>query len=111
MVTVCCIIGAYCSKFTTFDVYCVFVFGVVGVLFKYLKIPATPLIIGFILGSMTETNFRQALMQTGGSWSIFVTRPISLIFLLVAVASVAMTIRKQLKNKKTGKVVEEEEES
>ena len=111
VVTVCCIIGAYCSKFTTFDVYCVFVFGVIGVLFKYLKIPATPLIIGFILGSMTETNFRQALMQTGGSWSIFVTRPISLIFLLVAVASVAMTIRKQLKNKKTGKVQEEEEES
>ena len=50
-------------------------------------------------------------MQTRGSWSIFVTRPISLIFLLVAVASVAMTIRKQLKNKKTGKVQEEEEES
>ena len=34
MVTVCCIIGAYCSKFTTFGVYCVFVFGVIGVLFR-----------------------------------------------------------------------------
>lgn len=111
IVLVCCVIGAYCSKFTTFDVYCVFVFGLIGVLFKYLKIPATPLIIGFILGNMTETNFRQALMQTGGSWSIFVTRPISAVFLALALASVAWTIIKQFRNKKTGKVEPEEEES
>ena len=111
IVLMCCVIGAYCSKFTTFDVYCVFIFGLIGVLFKYLKVPATPLIIGFILGNMTETNFRQALMQTGGSWSIFITRPISLIFLLLALASVAWTIIKQFRNKKTGKVEAEEEES
>ena len=54
------------------------------------------MIIGFILGSMTEENLRQALMQTGGSPSIFFTRPLSLIFLLIAAASVAMTIRKQV---------------
>jgi len=111
VVLVCCVIGAYCANFSTFDVYSVFVFGLIGVLFKYLKIPATPMIIGFILGDMTETNFRQALMQTGGSWSIFVTRPISLIFLIVALGSVVMTIRKQIVNRKAGKVVEEEEES
>lgn len=111
IVLMCCVIGAYCSKFTTFDVYCVFVFGLIGVLFKYLKIPATPLIIGFILGNMTETNFRQALMQTGGSWSIFVTRPISAVFLALALASVAWTIIKQFRNRKTGKVEAEEEES
>ena len=110
IVLVCCVIGAYCSNFSVFDVYSVFVFGLIGLLFKYLKIPATPMIIGFILGDMTETNFRQALMQTGGSWSIFVTRPISLIFLIVAVLSVAMTVRKQIKNRKKGVVPEEEEE-
>ena len=60
---------------------------------------------------MTETNFRQALMQTGGSWSIFVTRPISAVFLALALASVAWTIIKQFRNKKTGKVEPEEEES
>ena len=91
--------------------YCVFVFGLIGVLFKYLKIPATPLIIGFILGNMTETNFRQALMQTGGSWSIFVTRPISAVFLALALASVVWTIIKQVREKKAGKVVVEEEEA
>jgi len=97
IVMVCCVVGAYCANFSIFDVWCVAIFGIVGLVFKYLKVPATPMIIGFILGSMTEENFRQALMQTGGNWSIFVTRPISLIFLLIAVFSVAMTIRKQVK--------------
>ena len=100
IVMVCCVVGAYCSNFSIFDVWCVAVFGLIGLLFKFLKIPSTPMIIGFILGSMTEENLRQALMQTGGSWSIFVTRPISLIFLLIALFSVAMTIRKQIKAKK-----------
>ena len=110
VVLVCCVIGAYCSNFSVFDVYSVFIFGLIGLLFQYLKVPATPMIIGFILGDMTETNFRQALMQTGGSWSIFVTRPISLIFLIVAALSVAMTVRKQLRLRKAGAVQEEEEE-
>lgn len=96
IVMVCCVVGAYCSNFSIFDVWCVAIFGLIGVAFKYLKIPATPMIIGFILGSMTEENLRQALMQTGGNWSIFVTRPISLIFLLIALFSVAMTVRKQV---------------
>ena len=114
VVLVCCVIGAYCSNFSIFDVWSVAVFGLMGLLFKYLKVPSTPMIIGYILGSMTEENMRQALMQTGGSWSIFVTRPISLIFLLIAVASVGMTIRKQVLKAKaakaTGAKVEEEEE-
>lgn len=53
-----------------------------------------------VIGGSTEENFRQALMQTGGNWSIFVTHPISLIFLLIAVVSVAMTIKKQVAGKK-----------
>jgi putative tricarboxylic transport membrane protein len=72
----------------------------VGLLFKTLKIPSTPLIIGFILGSMTEENLRQALMQSGGNWSIFVTRPISLVFLIVAVLSIVLPIIKKNKLKK-----------
>lgn len=96
VVMVCCVVGAYCSNYSIFDVWCVAIFGLVGLAFKFLKIPATPMIIGFILGSMTEENLRQALMQTGGDWSIFITRPISLIFLVIAVFSVAMTVRKQV---------------
>ena len=100
IVMVCCVVGAYCSNYSIFDVWCVAFFGILGVAFKMLKIPSTPMIIGFILGSMTEENMRQALMQSGGSWSIFATRPISLIFLIIAVLSVAMTVRKQIRNRR-----------
>ena len=110
VVLVCCVVGSYCANFSIFDVYSVFVFGMVGLLFKKLKVPSTPMIIGFILGDMTEENFRQALMQTGGSWSIFVTRPISLIFLIIAVVSVCMTIRKQIMERKAHKAPAEEED-
>jgi len=100
IVMVSCVLGAYCANFRIFDVWCVFFFGMLGLLFKYLKVPSTPLIIGFILGTMTELNLRQALMQSAGSWSIFVTRPISLIFLLVAVVSAVMAVRRSKASRK-----------
>ena len=100
IVMVCCVVGAYCANFAIFDVWCVAAFGLIGLAFKYLKVPSTPMIIGFILGPMTEENFRQALMQTGGNPSIFFTRPLSLIFLLIAAISVAMTVKNQLKKDK-----------
>ncbi len=100
IVMVCCVLGAYCANFRIFDVWCVVLFGLVGLAFKYFNLPTSPLIIGFILGSMAEENYRQALMQSGGSLSIFITRPISAIFLAIGILSLVMTLRK---NKKMNK--------
>lgn len=94
IIMVLCVVGAFSTNNRIFDVWSVFAFGLVGLLFKKIKIPSTPLIIGFILGSMTEVNLRRALMASDGNWSVFVTRPISLAFLLVALVSVIMTLRK-----------------
>lgn len=107
IIMVCCVVGAYSSNSRIYDVWCVFGFGLLGLVFKKLKIPSTPLIIGFILGSMAEENLRRALMASDGSWLVFVTRPISLAFLAVAVISVVLTLKKQLSSKAA--VVEEEE--
>ncbi len=101
VVMVCCIVGAYCANFRVFDVWCVLAFGLLGFLMKTLKVPSTPLIIGFILGTMAEENLRQALMQSSGSWGIFFIRPLSLAFLVIAVISVALTLKKSYKEKKT----------
>lgn len=100
IIMVLCCVGAYSSNTRPFDVYCVLGFGILGLVMKKLKMPSTPLIIGFILGSMFEENLRQALQASHGSWSIFVSRPISLCFLLVAVISCTLTVRKNLKDKK-----------
>ena len=52
-----------------------------------------------ILGPMVETNFRRSLVMSGGSFGIFFTRPIALVFLLVAVASVVLSIISERKKK------------
>jgi putative tricarboxylic transport membrane protein len=95
IIMVLCAVGAFSSSSRIFDVWCVFAFGLVGLLFKKLVIPSTPFIIGFILGKMAEQNLRRALMASAGNWSVFVTRPISLVFLLIATISIVMSVRKQ----------------
>lgn len=114
LIMVMCCVGAYSNNSRVFDVQCVLFFGLLGAFFKYFKIPSTPLIIGFILGSMFEENLRQALQASHGSWSIFVTRPISCVFLIVAVVFCFFTVRGNLKAKKAteaaGKVVDTSEE-
>ena len=96
---VCCVVGAYSSNSRIFDVWCVLAFGLVGLLFKKFKIPSTPLIIGFILGKMAEENLRRALQASEGNISIFFTRPISLLFLVIAFLSVALTLKNKAKEK------------
>ena len=49
-----------------------------------------PILLGIVLGPLAEDNFRRALLLSDGSLSIFVTRPISLAFLLIAVGSIAL---------------------
>lgn len=99
IIMVCCVVGAYSSNSRIFDVWCVLVFGLIGLLFKKFKIPSTPLIIGFILGKMAEENLRRALQASEGAISVFFTRPISLVFLIVAFLSVALTLKNKIKNK------------
>lgn len=100
IIMVLCAVGAFASGNKVFDVICIFAFGLVGYLFKQFNIPSTPFIIGFILGPMAEQNLRRALMVSDGSLLPFITRPISLAFLLIAAVSVISTITKSIKSKK-----------
>ena len=53
-----------------------------GLLFKQGKYPAAPLVLGIVLGPLVDTNFRRALKASGGDFSIFFTRPVSLILVI-----------------------------
>jgi putative tricarboxylic transport membrane protein len=64
----------------------VFVFGVVGFLFKKFGYPLAPLVVAIVLGDDTESSFRRSLILSRGSPSIFFTRPVSLVLLLIALA-------------------------
>ncbi len=78
------IIGSYSVKNSLFDVTLMVAFGTLGYLLKKFKFEAAPLIMAFVLGPMLEEALRQSLLLARGSFYIFISRPISLGFLLAA---------------------------
>ncbi|OLO25227.1 hypothetical protein BTR23_25245 [Alkalihalophilus pseudofirmus] len=97
--------GAFTMRNSMADVIVCLIFGVVGYLFIKTKYPIVCFILGFILGPIIEKGFQRAILMSDGSYSIFVTRPGSLVlFLLVVVMFIIGTtnlLRSQRKNKNT----------
>jgi TctA family transporter len=80
-----CAIGVYTINNASFDVVQTAAFGLLGVVFVKLEFEPAPLLLGFVLGPMMEENLRRAMLLSRGDPSVFVTRPISLVMLLMAV--------------------------
>ena len=76
VIIVICAIGAYTVHSSMFDVVQMLVFGVLGYLFKKLKYPLAPLVLALVLGDMAEASFRQAMLLSQGSLSIFWSNPL-----------------------------------
>jgi TctA family transporter len=76
-------IGIYSVNNTGFDVYLAAGFGVMGFVWMKLGFNPAPLLLGFVLGPMLEEHLRRALLMSRGDPTVFVTRPISLAFVLV----------------------------
>jgi putative tricarboxylic transport membrane protein len=92
-----CVIGSFAWNNTLFDVKIMFVFGIIGYLMRKLQFPATPFLIAFILGPMAEVALREAMIIHKGDFSVFVTRPISLICLILTLFSIFFIARRRLK--------------
>ena len=95
-----CAIGAFGVNNRTFDVLTIFFFGLLGFVFSRVKIPTTPFILGFVLGPMVETNLRRGMMMSLGDVTPLFTKPICVVFLLLAVLSIARAVMVRLKAKK-----------
>ncbi len=78
-------IGIYSSNNASFDVYLAALFGLLGVVWRLLECSPVPMLLGFVLGPMMEENLRRALQVSRGDLSVFVTRPISLGFILATI--------------------------
>ncbi len=70
-IVVICAVGAYTINNAMFDVWMMALFGVVGYVFNKLKYPLPPLVLALVLGDMAESSFRQAMLISQGSLSIF----------------------------------------
>ncbi|MDP3386816.1 MAG: tripartite tricarboxylate transporter permease [Eubacteriales bacterium] len=93
-------VGSFAVKNSLFNVGIMMAFGLIGYFMRKLKFPITPVVLALVLGPMAEASLRRALILSGGSWMIFVQRPITFVLLIITVISVMFPI---IREKMTGK--------
>ena len=107
VIIVICAIGAYTVHSSMFDVVMMMVFGVMGYLFKKLKYPLAPLVLALVLGDMAEASFRQAMLGSQGSLTVFWSNPLvgsitafALMMLLWPLWGAAKSLARRLESKR-----------
>jgi putative tricarboxylic transport membrane protein len=100
VVMVFCVIGAFALDNTMFDVWVMLIFGVIGFAMERARIPLGPFVIGFVLAPLGEAKLRSGLMMTAGGIEPLFTRPLSLLFLLIAVALLVWSLWSEAKQKR-----------
>src|SRR5918997_5648583 len=83
-------LGVYSLANSLVDVLIMYVIGVIGFFMRRYDFPVGPMILGVILGPMLEAHFRRALQISQGDLTVFLTRPISAVLLLAAVATLVL---------------------
>ena len=101
VIVILCVTGAYAVRASIFDVWVMIIFGGLTFVFNKLKLPMSNVILSLILGPMLEQNLQHSLSLSGGSWSIFITRPISLGLLIIAAFFLISPIYQAYKEKKS----------
>ncbi len=95
-----CLIGVYSLNNNIGEMGLMLFFGVVGYLMKKFDYETAPLVLALVLGPMMENALRQSLIMSQGSGAIFITRPISLVIVLVVVALLVLPLMPWVKKKR-----------
>ena len=72
----------YTVNNSLFDIWAMLAFGVIGFLIRKWAFEGAPLLLALVLGPRMEVAFRQSLIISHGDFSTFLTRPISLMFII-----------------------------
>lgn len=86
-------VGAFAMRSNIFDVYTTLAFGLVGYVLARYDYPLSPILLALILGPMAESNLRRAMVISDGNPAILFSRPIAVGLMVLAVASLVMSIR------------------
>lgn len=93
IIVVVCVAGSYALGSNMYNVYVAIVFGVIAYILLKFDISPVPLLLGIILGPLAEKNLIRALTISEGSMSIFVTRPISVFFIVLTLIGIGISVR------------------
>lgn len=99
LVVICCA-GAFAISGSEMDVYIMLLFGGIAYLMQKVDFPPVPIVLGMVLGPIAESNLRNALVMSGGSWFIFIRRPICLAFILLTIVLIVLLKKGEAKQRK-----------
>ena len=103
IIVIFCFAGAYSVNENYFDVGVALIFGMLAWILRKLELPPVPILLGLVLGGMTETNFRRALLISNGSPKIFFSSVYCIIFLVLILLAVGTIVRGKMKERNTQK--------
>ncbi|MCG8511734.1 MAG: tripartite tricarboxylate transporter permease [Rhodospirillales bacterium] len=92
LIAILCVCGSYTVANDMFHVYVVAIAGIVGYFLEKFGYHPAPLVLGFVLGLLTDHSFRRALDLAEGNPIALINRPIAFIFFAVTVIILIQTI-------------------
>jgi putative tricarboxylic transport membrane protein len=101
-------IGVYSINSNAFDLYAVALFGLLGYALIKFECEPAPLLLGFVLGPMLEEHLRRAMIISRGDPTVFLTRPLSLALLILAVGVLVVVLLPNVAKKREQVFVEED---
>ncbi|WP_298033509.1 tripartite tricarboxylate transporter permease [uncultured Dysosmobacter sp.] len=100
VVVVLCFIGAFAASNEMTNIYVMLLGGVIGYFMNKYEYPTSPMLLAFVLSPTIEKNLYRSFQVNGGSASLFWTKPITIVLLLVTIAlMVAPQIVKRVKGR------------
>jgi putative tricarboxylic transport membrane protein len=95
-----CAIGVFSLSNSVFDVSLMALFGLIGYLFAKIECEPAPLLLALILGPMMEEYLRRALLMSRGNPTVFFSRPLSCVILIVAAAALVAALIPAIRTKR-----------
>src|SRR3954471_5599684 len=80
-------LGVYSLSASVVEVFVMYAIGVLGFFMRRYDFPIAPVILGVILGPLMETQARRALVASGGDLDVFVSRPLTVVLLVIAIVA------------------------
>jgi putative tricarboxylic transport membrane protein len=92
LIVIICTVGAYSVSNSYLDVVMMMGFGVLGYLFKKLHYPLAPMVLAIVIGDKAEDAFRQSMLMSRGSLSIFFSNMLVTTLVLVGAALLVLPV-------------------
>ncbi len=94
-ISVFCVVGTFSLRNSFWDTGIMLFFGLLGFLMRRYGFPLVPMLLALVLGGAFERHVRTALITSQGDPMIFLTKPISLVFIVIALVSFFTPIIRQ----------------